>query len=226
MDRLKDDIDEKARNFEYIEYYDASLRDRLAKDLVSAGDNQDQLDDRRRPLASINPLYAQASVLPPSPSVDDSVSEQLSLNVALYAANTLTEIDEYGKNGNVVDPQVENEQILEDDIIADDSSEKSDNDDSEVIESSQPEDASGSDSPEGDVAEKEKSYSVILMSAGAAKLQVVKAIKETFDLGLSEAKELVESAPTPIIQNVSLEEAEELKKVIEATGAEVDLMEE
>ena len=226
MDRLKDDIDEKARNFEYIEYYDASLRDRLAKDLVSAGDNQDQLDDRRRPLASINPLYAQASVLPPSPSVDDSVSEQLSLNVALYAANTLTEIDEYGKNGNVVDPQVENEQILEDDIIADDSSEKSDNDGSEVIENSQPEDASGSDSPEGDVAEKEKSYSVILMSAGAAKLQVVKAIKETFDLGLSEAKELVESAPTPIIQNVSLEEAEELKKVIEATGAEVDLMEE
>ena len=76
MDRLKDDIDERARNFEYIEYYDASLRDRLAKDLVSAGDNQDQLDDRRRPLASINPLYAQASVLPPSPSVDDSVSEQ------------------------------------------------------------------------------------------------------------------------------------------------------
>ena len=64
------------------------------------------------------------------------------------------------------------------------------------------------------------------MSAGPAKLQVVKIIKETFDLGLSDAKELVESAPTPVIQNLSREEAEELKKVIEATGAEVDLMEE
>jgi large subunit ribosomal protein L7/L12 len=54
----------------------------------------------------------------------------------------------------------------------------------------------------------------------------VKTIKETFGLGLDEAKELVESAPTPIIQNLSREEAEELKKAIESAGAEVDLMEE
>ena len=94
MDRLKGDIDERARNFEFIEYYDASLRDSMAKDLVSANDNQDQLDARRRPLASINPLYAQVSVLPPSPSVDDSVAEQLSLNVARYAATTLQELNE------------------------------------------------------------------------------------------------------------------------------------
>ena len=95
MDRLKDDIDERARNFEYIEYYDASLRDSNAKDLVTAVDMQDQLDDRRRPLASINPLYAKASVLPPSPSVDDSVGEQLSLNVARFATNALEEIDQH-----------------------------------------------------------------------------------------------------------------------------------
>lgn len=94
MERLKDDIDERARNFEFIEYYDASLRDRLAKDLVSAADTQDQLDERRRPLASVNPLYAQASVLPPSPSVDESVNEQLSLNVARFAANTLQDMGE------------------------------------------------------------------------------------------------------------------------------------
>ena len=49
MDRLKGDIDERARNFEFIEYYDASLRDSMAKVLVSANDNQDQLDARRRP---------------------------------------------------------------------------------------------------------------------------------------------------------------------------------
>lgn len=94
MDRLKGDIDERARNFEFIEYYDASLRDSMAKNLVSASDNQDQLDARRRPLASINPLYAQVSILPPSPSVDDSVAEQLSLNVARYAATTLQELNE------------------------------------------------------------------------------------------------------------------------------------
>ena len=100
MDRLKGDIDERARNFEFIEYYDASLRDSMAKDLVSANDNQDQLDARRRPLASINPLYAQVSILPPSPSVDDSVAEQLSLNVARYAATTLQELNEPEENEN------------------------------------------------------------------------------------------------------------------------------
>ena len=93
MERLKDDIDERAKNFEFIEYYDASLRDSMAKNLITASDNQDQLDSRRRPLASINPLYAQVSVLPPSPSVDDTVGEQLSLNVARYAATTLQEIN-------------------------------------------------------------------------------------------------------------------------------------
>ena len=100
MDRLKGDIDERARNFEFIEYYDASLRDSMAKNLVSASDNQDQLDARRRPLASINPLYAQVSILPPSPSVDDSVAEQLSLNVARYAATTLQELNEPEENEN------------------------------------------------------------------------------------------------------------------------------
>lgn len=93
MERLKEDIDERAKNFEFIEYYDASLRDSMAKNLITASDNQDQLDSRRRPLASINPLYAQVSVLPPSPSVDDAVGEQLSLNVARYAATTLQEIN-------------------------------------------------------------------------------------------------------------------------------------
>lgn len=94
MERLKEDIDDKAESFEYIEYYDASLRDRMAKDIVTAGDNVGELDARRRPLASISPLYAQESVLPPSPSVEDSVKEQLSLNVAKLAANSLEEINE------------------------------------------------------------------------------------------------------------------------------------
>ena len=226
MDRLKDDIDERARNFEYIEYYDASLRDRLAKDLVSAGDNQDQLDERRRPLASINPLYAQASVLPPSPSVDDSVSEQLSLNVAQYAANTLSDINESDTNNintaafannkeetnnNEEEPinNVEEEPVpnnLEDSDIVNEKLDNTVSDDN--------------------VQQDEKKYSVILKSAGVAKLQVVKVIHDTFGIGLGEAKDLVDSAPAPIIEHLSKDEAEELKQIIEASGAEVDLMEE
>jgi hypothetical protein len=109
MERLKDDIDERARNFEYIEYYDASLRDSNAKDLVTAVDTQDELDERRRPLASINPLYAKASILPPAPQVDDSVSEQLSLNIARYAANALEEIERHNEQteAEVMQPQAD-----------------------------------------------------------------------------------------------------------------------
>ena len=111
MERLKEDIDDRARGFEYIEYYDASLRDRNAKDLVTAGDTQDELEERRRPLASINPLYAKASVLPPEPSVDDVVSEQLSLNIARYAANALEEIEQHEsrKVNDMPEPELEME---------------------------------------------------------------------------------------------------------------------
>ena len=226
MDRLKDDIDERARNFEYIEYYDASLRDRLAKDLVSAGDNQDQLDERRRPLASINPLYAQASVLPPSPSVDDSVSEQLSLNVAQFAANTLSDINRNDPNGTTSsfqnDFQEENNTVEE--PIADGTLEPTFDVEEEKVDITN--EVKVNLTPDDSVQSDEKKYSVILMSAGEAKLQVVKAIIDTVGLGLAEAKDLVDSAPAPIIEHLSKVEADNLKQTIEAIGAEVDLMEE
>lgn len=232
MDRLKEDIDERARNFEYIEYYDASLRDRLAKDLVSAGDNQDQLDKRRRPLASINPLYAQVSVLPPSPSVDTSVSEYLSLNVAQYAAQTLSEIKE-GVHSEVVgvtssqrEKQNSNGEV---NPVSDTEKESSVVSKDEVVVISEGENVNEpSAMPENSASEKteEKTFSVILLSAADSKLQVVKTIKEMFGIGLEEAKKLVESAPTPIIEHLSRKEAEELKQMIGASGAEVDLMEE
>ena len=226
MDRLKDDIDERARNFEYIEYYDASLRDRLAKDLVSAGDNQDQLDERRRPLASINPLYAQASVLPPSPSVDDSVSEQLSLNVAQYAANTLSDINESDTNNINTAAFANNKEETnnnEEEPINNVEEEPVPNnlEDSDIVNERLDNTAS-----DDNFQQDKKKYSVILMSAGVAKLQVVKTIHDTFGIGLGEAKDLVDSAPAPIIEHLSKDEAEELKQIIEASGAEVDLMEE
>ena len=125
MERLKEDIDERAKNFEFIEYYDASLRDSMAKNLITASDNQDQLDSRRRPLASINPLYAQVSILPPSPSVDDTVSEQLSLNVARYAATTLQEIndDKPIEEKPITEESVAEEPVT-DETVADESKQK------------------------------------------------------------------------------------------------------
>ena len=73
-------------------------------------------------------------------------------------------------------------------------------------------------------AEEEKTdFDVVLKSAGAAKLQVVKAVKEACGLGLKEAKDLVDGAPATIKEGLSKDEAENLKKTIEAAGAEVEL---
>ncbi len=73
-------------------------------------------------------------------------------------------------------------------------------------------------------AEEEKTdFDVVLKSAGAAKLQVVKAVKEACGLGLKEAKDLVDGAPSTLKEGLSKDEAENLKKAIEEAGAVVEL---
>lgn len=72
-------------------------------------------------------------------------------------------------------------------------------------------------------AEEKTSFDVVLKSAGAAKLQVVKAVKEACGLGLKEAKDLVDGAPSTIKEGVAKAEAEALKKQLEEAGAEVEL---
>lgn len=67
------------------------------------------------------------------------------------------------------------------------------------------------------------SFDVILKSAGANKLAVVKAVKELAGLGLKEAKDLVDAAPSELKQGVTKDEADSLKKQLEEAGAEVEL---
>ena len=74
-----------------------------------------------------------------------------------------------------------------------------------------------------EAAEEKTSFDVVLKSAGAAKLQVVKAVKEQCGLGLKEAKELGVGAPSKVKEGVAKEEAEALKKALEEAGAEVEL---
>jgi large subunit ribosomal protein L7/L12 len=72
------------------------------------------------------------------------------------------------------------------------------------------------------VAEK-TSFDVILKSAGGAKLQIVKLVKDLSGLGLKEAKELVDGCPKPVKEGVSKEEAESIKAQLVEAGAEVEL---
>ena len=75
----------------------------------------------------------------------------------------------------------------------------------------------------GEAAAEQTEFDVILNSAGAAKLKVVKEVKTITGLGLKEAKELVDGAPGPIKEGIPKEEAEALKTALEAVGAEVEL---
>ena len=72
-------------------------------------------------------------------------------------------------------------------------------------------------------AEEKTSFDVVLKSAGAAKLQVVKAVKEACGLGLKEAKDMVDGAPSVVKEGLAKDEAESLKKTLEEAGAEVEL---
>jgi large subunit ribosomal protein L7/L12 len=74
-----------------------------------------------------------------------------------------------------------------------------------------------------DAAEEQTEFDVILKAAGGSKLAVVKLVKELTGLGLKEAKGIVDSAPAPIKEGVSKDEAEGLQKSLEEAGAEVEL---
>lgn len=76
----------------------------------------------------------------------------------------------------------------------------------------------------GDQTEEEQStFAVVLVSTGANKIAVIKEVRTMTSLGLKEAKDLVDSAPKPVKEGLSKEEAEEMKKKLEAAGAKVEL---
>ena len=83
--------------------------------------------------------------------------------------------------------------------------------------------AAGPAAAAAEAVEEKSSFDVILKETGANKLQVVKAVKEACGLGLKEAKDLVDGAPATVKEGLSNEEAENLKKAIEAAGAVVEL---
>ena len=83
--------------------------------------------------------------------------------------------------------------------------------------------ASGDAGAGGEAAEEKSSFNIMLKSAGASKLAVVKLVKEITGLGLKDAKDMVDGAPKAIKEGVPKDEAESAKKQLEEAGAEVEL---
>ena len=75
----------------------------------------------------------------------------------------------------------------------------------------------------GDAAAAKTSFDVILVEAGAAKLGVVKVVKDLTGLGLKEAKDLADGAPKPVKEGIAKEEAESIKKALEEAGAKLEV---
>ena len=83
--------------------------------------------------------------------------------------------------------------------------------------------AAGAGAGAAAAAEEKTSFTVVLKDAGANKIAVIKEVRAATNLGLKEAKDLVEAAPKTVKENVPKEEADDLKKKLEAAGAKVEL---
>lgn len=83
--------------------------------------------------------------------------------------------------------------------------------------------APGAGGGDAAAAEEQDEFDVVLVAAGDKKIQVIKEVRSLTSLGLKEAKELVDSAPKPVIEKASKEDAEKAKAALEAAGATVEL---
>ena len=125
MERLKEDIDVKADRFGHVEYYDAKLRDGNANEAaVAAGEIQD-LDDRRKPLALVNPLFAKTSELPPVPNVEDITDEHMALNLPAIAKNALENLE---AGLNIIEEEIIEEEIIEEEHVEEEYDNEEEND--------------------------------------------------------------------------------------------------
>ena len=83
--------------------------------------------------------------------------------------------------------------------------------------------AAGAAPAAAEEAEEKTSFDVILAGAGAEKIQVIKVVRQITNLGLKEAKELVDGAPQPVKEGVNKDEADKIKAELEAVGASVEI---
>lgn len=117
MERLKEDIDQKAEKFGHIEYFDAKLRDGHSNEVAIAADEVRDLDDRRKSLALVNPLFAKSSELPPKPNVEDIAFEHIALNLPIIANNALENLQEREEITPLVGNSDEGQNLLKEEDV-------------------------------------------------------------------------------------------------------------
>lgn len=197
MDRLHEDIDARAEKFGYIEYYDASLRDKKARDTAVAAENVNLLDERRKPLAEVNPLLAQNSELPPEPSIEKEAYEYAGINLNAVAKEALDELDEVEHSSvshDATEPQ-EDDVVQEPEVrqMADESQEPE-----------QPQESDESQDEEND-SESQDEEEIVTVNSVRSKLEELKELDVDEEYNLDELSTMFESIQEQI-QTASTEE--------------------
>lgn len=197
MDRLHEDIDARAEKFGYIEYYDASLRDKKARDTAVAAENVNLLDERRKPLAEVNPLLAQNSELPPEPSIEKEAYEYAGINLNAVAKEALDELDEAEHSSvshDATEPQ-EDEEVQEPEVqqMADESQEPE-----------LPQESDESQDEEND-SKSQDEEEIVTVNSVRSKLEELKELDVDEEYNLDELSTMFESIQEQI-QTASTEE--------------------
>jgi hypothetical protein len=123
IERIKEDIELKAEKFAHVEYYDAKLRDGHSNQIAVAAGEVRELNERRRPLASVNPLFAKESELPPTPNIENITFEHISLNLPIIAKNALQELEADEIPDKETEDEVPAQNPTEDTIVTEGSAE-------------------------------------------------------------------------------------------------------
>lgn len=107
MERLQEDIDLKTKQFEHIEYYEASLRDSQSRDMAKSLDLQTlkNLDERRKRLLQASPYYAAFAKLPPEPRIEEKLTQDFTVNIAQKADALLDNIKQMEEQNNTPTPE-------------------------------------------------------------------------------------------------------------------------
>lgn len=197
MDRLHEDIDARAEKFGYVEYYDASLRDKKARDTAVAAENVNLLDERRKPLAEVNPLLAQNSELPPEPSIEKEAYEYAGINLNAVAKEALDELDEVEHSSvshDATEPQ-------EDDVVQEPEVQQM-ADESQEPELPQESDESQDEENDSETQDEEE---IVTVNSVRSKLEELKELDVDEEYNLDELSTMFESIQEQI-QTASTEE--------------------
>ena len=100
MERLKEDIDRRAEGFGRIEFFDASLRDGEARNIIRSDSDPHELDPRRKPLLAAGGHFARLAELPPEPRVEDRAREDFGINLVRSAEVAIAELDQAQEAGS------------------------------------------------------------------------------------------------------------------------------